>query len=236
MKRILAIALGIALVGQSARAQLLTDNFNNENGGVGSLGYNAFANWTVVGSVDLVQSGTFGITCAGLCIDLAGTPGPGAIRTINTYAFNPGDVMTFSFDVSGNQRSGGNDPLFLRLLFGQNTPFASAVGTGGFTVFTITSPGTFASNALLLSPVVEAAAPFSNWSFSFTAATSGSLAYELGTSRATNEGPIVDNIVISRSSTVPEPSTWALMAAGLGAIALVARRRPGRNCEARSHP
>ena len=48
------------MAGSSQAAILLTDNFDGENGGVGSLNYNSFANWNVTGgTVDLIGNGYF---------------------------------------------------------------------------------------------------------------------------------------------------------------------------------
>ncbi len=226
MQRFLIAALGLALSAQTAQAQLFTDNFNSENGGNSSLNYNRFANWTVQGQVDLVRSGDFGITCFGTCVDLDGSSGPGALVSKRSYAFNSGDMLTFSFDVSGNQRGGSSDELFLALEFGQGASLASYTGTGGFSSYSNSVPGGFTLGSIAFGQTIAPSDPFSTWSMSFVAAGAGSLYYVLSTNSRDNVGPIVDNIVIDQTSTtVPEPSTWALMAAGLGAMALVARRR-----------
>lgn len=62
--------------------------------------------WTVTsGTVDIVASGSYGITCAGNCLDTDGSSGHAGTITTNT-TFGPGNYV-LSFDLSGNQRDAG---------------------------------------------------------------------------------------------------------------------------------
>ena len=47
MRTFLRLAVALLLTATTARAGNLVDNFNSENGGVGQLNYDSFANWTV---------------------------------------------------------------------------------------------------------------------------------------------------------------------------------------------
>ena len=60
MRALLAAALTAALTGAASAAPLFSDNFNAQNGGVGTLNFSGFTNWTVSnGSVDLIGNGFF---------------------------------------------------------------------------------------------------------------------------------------------------------------------------------
>ena len=103
MKRFAIAALTVLLASSSASAQvLLSDNFENENGGVGQLNYNAFSNWNVTGQVDYLHNYP-GLTCAGGsagCVDLDGSSGPGALTSKQIFGFASGDQIKISFDLS----------------------------------------------------------------------------------------------------------------------------------------
>jgi hypothetical protein len=60
-------------------------------------------------------------------------------------------------------------------------------------------------------------------SLSWTAATTGAALLSLGTMSSSNQGPVIDNIMLT--AAVPEPETYALMLAGLTAVGFVAGRR-----------
>ena len=51
MKRLVLTwgVLAFAMMGQLKATIIFSDNFNAENGGVGVLNYNSFANWSVSG-------------------------------------------------------------------------------------------------------------------------------------------------------------------------------------------
>jgi len=232
MKRLALGCLAVVLASRTASAQiLLNDNFNNENGGTTALNYNAFANWSVTGQVDYVN-GFPGISCVGGtggCIDLDGSSGPGTIRTLSSFSFIAGQTMRITFDLSGNQRGGSDDSWTLALNF-TGAPTGTFSGFGGFAGVgggPINNLSLFSSQRLTAPD-----APFASYGMDFTAASAGTVRYSIGTTSADNFGPIVDNVVVGRwdgqvlaQDVVPEPSTWAMLAFGLGAMGLVARRR-----------
>lgn len=228
MKRFALISLATALVASPLSAQtLLQDNFNTENGGNGALNYSSFANWTVNGQVDLVKSGDYGITCfggTGSCVDLDGSSGPGWLMS-QYFSFSAGQRMKFSVQISGNQRGPLDlDDVELNLMFAAPTTFGNYMGTGGWAA-TTGYFGVPTTNVSLAPVAVVGSAGFSLWTFEFDALTSGSVQYTLGTSSADNIGPIADNIMVERTTITPEPSTWAMLAFGMGAVGFAARRR-----------
>ena len=151
MKRIILTAIaGLALlstVSQGNAAVLLSDNFNSENGGVGTTNYTGFANWSVTsGSVDLIGNGFFDFYPGnGLYIDLDGsTNQPGQLTSHLTFA--PGSYV-LTFDLGGNARGDVNKTTDITLgNFSTSLTLASAspyqlytytfTTTGGNLVFT----------------------------------------------------------------------------------------------------
>jgi hypothetical protein len=227
MKRVLSVVALALFAASNAGAQtLLSDNFNGENAGNEALNYIGFANWNVTGQVDLVKTGgAFGITCiTGSCVDLDGTSGPGTLTTKLSYSFSAGDVMRLSFDLSGSQRSQAADNVVISMSFAGATTVTSCAASSGFVC-----PFGIGLTTTSTSKNIAGTDPWTSVFYEFTAGSSGSVQYSVGTNSADNVGPIVDNMVITRTSTaVPEPSTWALMAAGLGALAVGSKRRTRR--------
>jgi hypothetical protein len=228
-----ALAASAICVGQAQAANLLTDNFNSENGGATHLQYTGFANFTVSApggsGVDLVGTpNPYGITCAGgsgACVDLDGTPGPATMETTNTYSFLAGDVVTLSFDLSQDQRDQNPNPFFAGFLFTSPTDIAST-STGG--AFGVSPPGgggsltDFVANGTVSDPT------FNTYTVSFTAAANGSFIAEIGTDETGNIGALLDNVSLDVIGAAPEPASWMMMLVGffgLGAMARLAGRK-----------
>ena len=107
------LALGaLSLAAPASAAAVFSDTFDAEAGGNSALNYASFANFSVVGNVDVVKSGDYWITCSGSCVDLDGSTGPGQISSLASFAFNAGDKVRLSFDLGGNQRSSDSDGFF----------------------------------------------------------------------------------------------------------------------------
>lgn len=158
-------------------------------------------NFTVTGTVDVVASGNFDITCAGgsgYCIDIDGSPGPGALTSKATFSYNAGDTVTLFFDLSGNQRTQDTD-VFI----------ASLLGTG------VTASQTYN---------LAGSDPFTTRSLSFLATQAGSASFSFSSPSADNVGPLLDNVRLEIGA-VPEPGAWAMLILGFGVIGSSLRRR-----------
>jgi hypothetical protein len=193
-----------ALTAFAAPAQALTvfsDSFDTENGGHTALNYSGFANFTTVGSVDIVKSGAYGITCSGSCVDLVGSPGAGALVS-DFFNYSAGDKITLSFDLGGSQR-------------------LAATSLSKFVFeMTSTTDGFFADAFSLLSND-----PFATYSYSFTASAAGLLQFAFSSPGKGTVGPLLDNVVLDITSAIPEPTTWAMMIGGLALVGVSLRRR-----------
>jgi hypothetical protein len=191
-------------VGQAA--SLLDENFNELTPQLTATSVGAFSaiNGT---NVDIVGGGLFGNLCvapaAGNCIDMSGTGGnsQGVLRSNSAFTLEPGVSYFLSFDLIGSQRGVTASTAVTFGPYSQTFTLASGDNTSGIV-----------SNALVtVSTPTTAFLTFSE------------------TSGATNIGNLLDNVLITSSGTtpVPEPATLALMALGLAAAGLAARRRRG---------
>lgn len=228
------VFLGVLAFGAAMPANatsVLTDNFDSEAGGGSVLNYAGYTNFDVLdGTVDQIHSGYAGISCvggAGGCVDLDGsTRNGGTMRTKSSFGFNAGDIVTLSFDLSGNQR-GGSDEFSFGFLFDSpvdalNAFVGEAIGPG------LVSVGDFLATSTLTSGVASlpSGAPYTHYSIRFTGGAAGSLKAYVATSSADNVGPILDNFMIDVSApAVPEPASWAMMIAGFSLAGTALRRR-----------
>ena len=192
MRTFLASAILLLLTSSSARAQLV-DNFNSENGGVGQLNYNSFANWTVANAastgetVDLIGNGFFDFYPGnGLYVDLDGSGNgvPGLLTTKQTFATG---TYSLSFDLAGSAR-GVDDHVAVN--FGPFSQTFFLPSSQGYTLFT--------ESVTLTAPA----------QLSFQNVEPG------------NIGAILDNVsVLTGTASVPEPGSLTL--ASLGALGVI---------------
>ena len=223
-----ALLFSLALAAPASATIVLSDNFDGENAGASQLNYTGFANWASTGGafVDLVATPDFGITCAGgsgSCVDLDGSPGPGEIQTLASFAFNAGDLVSFSYDFSGSQRGTTEDFSF---------GFRSQGGSIDYNnvqlmtdLFGNQSFGNFSqTNLSLFGTLFPSNTPFGNVTFSFTAGNAGSFKTFLASASSDNVGILIDNVSIDITA-VPEPASWAMMIAGFGLVGSAMRRR-----------
>lgn len=216
-----ALAASLAVAAPASAATVFSDNFNSETA---ALNYAGFANFSVAGNVDLVSTGTFGISCPGNCVDLDGSSGPGSITSLASFAFNTGDMIRLFFDLGGSQRSSAFDGYSFGFNFaGATTLLDYGFNLSGTDLIVIPSTST---TGISTSTSIAGTDPFSTRSVFFTAGSSGSLTFNFGTSSGDNIGPLLDNVRLDVTpGAVPEPSTWAFMLVGFGAIGMAMRRR-----------
>ena len=222
-----AALASIALASPAAATVVYSNNFNAENGGNSALNYNGFNGLTVTdGTVDLVRSGDFGITCAGgagSCVDLDGSTGDAGLTSSGSYAFNAGDRVGLSFLFSGNQRGGAVD--FFRTRF----DFASTVaGVFGSESTTLGSQnyGAFNTSGALRIDIFNIPSNFAmtDFEFYFIANNAGTVNFTFEDFGNDNIGVIIDNVVLDVTG-VPEPSVWAMMILGFGVVGAATRKR-----------
>lgn len=199
IKRILSF-VAVAFISTGAHATvILQDNFDSEAGAAGnsSLNYNSFSNWTVSnGTVDVVSNGGWGISCAGgsgKCVDLDGSTGDAGVLTSSWLSLAAGNY-TFSFDISGNQRGYNSDSMIMTL--------------GGF---------------LNQSFSLASSDPWTTKTYNFTVSSATSDYIVFNHAGGDNVGIMLDNVSLTMTSNVPEPSSMILF--GLGVLGLGFARR-----------
>lgn len=230
---------GAALVLSSTGAYagvsvLLKDGFDAENGGQTGLNYTGFANWTVVsGTVDINADGDYGVRCVGGeggCVDLDGSSNQGGfLVSRQTFDYAAGDTVLLSFQMSGNQRH----PL---------PPGSLGEGWKGlirFPTLIDLSDLIFGYNGAIVhfGPVSGAQGlgwqRYDPWDEGFNSYVAGFVAPIAGTfkleflslSSNDNEGAILDDVLLTRTSAAPEPATWVLLMSGIAALGAAVRRR-----------
>lgn len=151
MKTIIAVTVFAALAA-SARADIFSDNFDTENGGVGITNYNGLTNWTVTnGTIDLIGNGYFDFLPGnGLYIDLDGSSfDAGDMMSMNIF-LSPGSY-TLYYDLAGSQRSASPVDA-VNVTFG-TAPTVNHTGlnyTDGFATYSINMTVTIAGNYTIL--------------------------------------------------------------------------------------
>lgn len=198
-----ALQLAGANLAQAAFVDLINDNFNSENGGVGQYNYSGFANFNVTRpSVDLLprNANEWQIPGHGMFVDLDGSSQSGGKMESKLNSL-PAGTYQLSFDLAGSQR-----PDF-------NLTDTVTVSLGSLFSTTITLPFN---------------TPFTTFNFVINAgtATAGTLAFDQA--GGDNQGLLLDNVRLAfqaAANPVPEPATLFLW--GLGAFGTVVydRRR-----------
>ena len=227
-KVFLAAVASAALASPASAATVYSNNFNAENGGNTALNYNSFNGLTVTGgTVDLVKSGDFSINCAGgtgACVDLDGSTNNSGLASSSSFAFGAGDRVALSFLFSGNQRQLPNDAF--RIQFDFSAPVSGVWGrestTFGSAVF-----GNF-SNAIGLFRDLSNIPPgfaMTDYTLYFIADNAGTTTFSFQDAGNDNIGIVIDNVSLDIGAAVPEPSAWAMMILGFGALGAAARRR-----------
>lgn len=223
-KFLAAVALTAMTTSPAFAGVVFSDNFDSENGGASALNYTGYTNFasTGGGTTDLVADGDFSIACFGSCVDLDGSPGPGQLTSLDSFAFNAGDLVRLTFDIGGSQRRSGSDNFFAGFTFGSATMLNDyGFNFSGSDIVVLPSTST---TAITTSSGVAFDAPFFTRSIFFTAGSAGSLNFNFGSDSADNVGPLLDNVSLEIGAPVPEPATWAMMIFGFGLVGSALRR------------
>ena len=228
MRKVLLAAAAAALASPASAAIVYSNDFDAENGGNTALNYNGFNGLTVTdGTVDLVRSGDFGISCAGgtgSCVDLDGSTSNAGLTSSGSFAFNAGDRVALSYLFSGNQRGGATD--FFRTRFNFTSPIAGATFGSESTTFGSVNYGTFYNVPAFRLDIFNIPPSFgmTDMEFYFIAGSAGSVSFSFEDFGNDNVGVIIDSVALDITA-VPEPSTWAMLILGFGVIGAAARRR-----------
>ena len=197
----------LALAGAAQADVSLQDTFDTENGGAGAAEYSGFTHWTAA-NVDLLAPGYFFNLCQAAggstpCVDMEGS-GNGTMTTKTVFSVFAGDTVTMQFDLAGDQRNRSG-----------NSVTASLVTTTGTTLFSETF--TLASDA-----------PFQTFTRAVTIGADAAVRFGFQSGGpADSMGMLLDNVSFAAgvAAPVPEPSTWVLLVAGLGAVGAWRRRQ-----------
>ncbi|WP_405240433.1 PEP-CTERM sorting domain-containing protein [Lentisalinibacter orientalis] len=187
----------LLFAGASNATVIFSDNFDDENGGVGVLNYFGFDNWTVEnGTVDLIGNGYFDFLPGnGLYVDLDGSTGDaGEMVSSTPISIGPG-TYHLSFDLAGNHRNNNSETVTVEVNLGDI--FSSTYSLGRFD-------------------------PFTTFGTTFNVVSEMSVSLFFANAGGDNIGMLLDNVSLTR---VPEPGTLALLGLGLLGVGAARRRK-----------
>jgi len=186
----------LVCAGSSSAAPIFFDDFETENGGVGTSNYTTFANWTVtVGSVDLLGGGYFD-SLAGpgnMCLDMDGSTRAAGTIVSTPLLLNAG-VYVLSFDAAGSQRWNPSTDTMI-------------VSVGGL----FSAPLTLADNV-----------PFTTFTAPINVGAPTSASISFAHAGGDNVGLLLDNVSLD---VIPAPGAILLGGIGAGLVGWLRRRR-----------
>jgi hypothetical protein len=191
----LAIALLFAFAAPGKADPIFNDDFEGVTSGGTILNWDGGASWDVMtGTVDLVKSGDYGITCAGgtgYCVDMDGsTRAAGDMVSLNVGPLAAG-TYEFTYSLSGNQRQlGFADSVVAAIEFGVMSWAHTLSYTSGWQTFT----QQFTLESVADPVYIRFAATGSD-----------------------NIGMVLDNVQL-KALAVPEPATLSLMLLGFAGL------------------
>jgi choice-of-anchor C domain-containing protein len=210
-----SVIAGIALVPACAQANMISNGtFSSPcSSGIGICTYTAgdstsIPGWTVsTGTVDLITTYWQTPPGGGNSVDLNGN-GTGGLGVSNTFATVAGDTYVLDFELSGNPDGGANDTGIKTV----------EVDIGGviqdFTFDVFANGGNSHGDMKWAAESLTFTATGNLTSLSFTSLTDGFY------------GPVIGDIDVH---PVPEPTTLALLGAGLLGMGAMRRRRAAKN-------
>jgi PEP-CTERM motif len=228
-----AMALG---AGAAQAAQVFSDNFNSENGGVAANPYTSFTNWTVNNGAFTVEEGSVCNGGSGGCIGLDGSGGgpiSNEFHTTQSFSYGAGAVVTLSYDIAGNHRDcdrcANDDTYEAGFLYGVIPTTINDLTVDGFDEGSLDeTTGIDLHGDGFPVPRLD---PWTTHTISFTATQAGSVQIDFRSGSVDGAGPLLDNVTLDvtggnvTGGGVPEPASWALMITGFGLAGAALRRR-----------
>jgi len=239
------LAANLAVASPASATRIFFDDFNSEADGGTAIFQTTLTNWTINGYVDVIGTDNqLGYTVDSTVIDLGGGLTGGFMKSKQTFSYDAGELVTISWDLSGNQiRPQGEDVPYIQFYFEQTNPeqyqeVKFIKGTEFFSLVDFSPWEGCECDSVRIYDFFFAYSyglygdyPMTRQSVSFLPVLGGSFAFELGTYSGGGYGPLIDNFAVDvelyAAPAVPEPATWALLIAGFGIVGVAARRRRG---------
>lgn len=147
----------------------------------------------------------------------------GSVDVVSIFDFlprNPGHGHGHYIDLDGTTRHGGT--LVTSLMLTGGVPYAASFDLAGNARDAGNEIVTVDFGSTRQVYTLDAAEPFANRTLRFTPDASGLFSLSFANAGGDDRGALLDNVLVG---SVPEPQTYALLAAGLLAVGFMSRRR-----------